>query len=70
MEVLEKCFCDSFFDAKIRERFWYDELKALLNTCRLRASREETNVLSVESSKVYNVEHKDELLKTTKSGIK
>jgi len=41
MVKIETCICDSNLDARIRKRYWYEELNANLNTISPQTSREE-----------------------------
>ena len=53
MEVVEYCTCDTTTDARIRERFYFDQLQANLNSIKPQLNLEEKKLYVVEWTKQY-----------------
>jgi len=58
MVKIQTCICDLNMDARIRERYWYKELNANLNTISTQTSREENKARCNEYGKQYRVDNK------------
>jgi len=72
MEVVESGTCDTDFEIKSRERFYYDQLQPSLNMCRPQASKEERRLDHIvnyeqntdrikEYERQYRLENKDKM---------
>jgi len=58
-EAIETCTCDSYLEARIRERYWCEELNADLNMKRPHVSIEEVKFSKMEYAKKHSVDMKE-----------
>jgi len=62
MEIIESFTCELELDARLRERYWFDELRADLNSRRPYTSRGEWYEINKESlfakQKIYNIKNR------------
>jgi len=59
MEVVEYCTCNTVTDARIRERFYFDQLQANLNSIRPQLNLKEKQMHINELSKQYRSDNKE-----------
>jgi len=59
MEIIESCTCDTVLEARIRERFFCEELRADLNSYRPHTRHEEKNFEKVEGTKRWRDANKE-----------
>ena len=61
MVKIENITCDSTLDARTRERYWYENLNANMNTNRPMCTTEETKMKHSEWKKQYEIDHKERI---------
>ena len=66
IKILESFTCETQHQAFIKERYYIDKWQADLNIKRPYRTLEEKKLYKTEYGKLYNIEHKEEILKQTK----
>ena len=61
LKVIESGTCETKFEIKSRERYYYDELSPDLNMIRPQASKEELRLDKLEKMKQYDKKNKEKL---------
>jgi len=60
-EAIETSTCETKFEMRARERFWFEQLRPSLNMDRPQASQEEIRLDKMEKMKQWNITNNDKI---------
>lgn len=67
VEIIEEYPCENELEATLRERYWFDQLSATLNTCVPARTIQEWYLDNIENIKKYNQDNADTIAENKKN---